>query len=69
MAQTPNPDVARLERMVEDIRGMRNRLCDPKASNNPRYHALSMAVSSLMKAADDLRREDQVRRLGPEKDQ
>jgi hypothetical protein len=32
--------------------------CEPNNQSNPRYHALSMAVSGLMKAADDMRKED-----------
>jgi hypothetical protein len=50
-------EIARIEAMVEDIRAIRNRACEPKDRSNPRYHALSMAVSGLMKAADDMRKE------------
>ena len=50
-------EIARIEAMVEDIRVIRNGTCEPKDRSNPRYHALSMAVSGLMKAADDMRKE------------
>ena len=54
---TYDRDIARIEAMVEDIRAIRARTCEPKNQSNPRYHALSMAVSGLMKAADDMRAE------------
>jgi hypothetical protein len=54
---TYDKEIARIEAMVEDIRTIRNRTCEPKDRSNPRYHALSMAVSGLMKAADDMRKE------------
>jgi hypothetical protein len=47
-------DIARLRRMIEEIRQIRERTCDPKSNQNPRYHALSSAVSSLDKAAKDM---------------
>jgi hypothetical protein len=50
-------EIARIEAMVEDIRAIRTRTCEPKDRSNPRYHALSMAVSGLLKAADDMRNE------------
>lgn len=50
-------EITRIEAMVEDIRAIRNRTCEPKDRSNPRYHALSMAVSGLMKAADNMREE------------
>jgi hypothetical protein len=55
---TYDRDIVRIEAMVEAIRAMRARTCEPKNQSSPRYHALSMAVSGLMKAADDMRRED-----------
>lgn len=48
-------DLAAIERMIEDIRRIRERTCDPKSNKNPRYLALSSAVSGLRKAADHLR--------------
>jgi hypothetical protein len=54
---TYDRDIARIEVMVEEIRAIRARTCEPKNQSNPRYHALSMAVSGLMKAADDMRKE------------
>jgi hypothetical protein len=50
-------EIARIQAMVEEIRAIRTRTCEPKNQSNPRYHALSMAVSGLMKAADDMRAE------------
>lgn len=52
--------------MVEEIRSIRTRTCDPKRNENPRYLRLSNAVSALLWVADDLRREqesDSLRRL------
>ncbi len=54
---TYDRDVARIQAMVEDIRAIKARTCEPKNQGNPRYHALSMAVSGLMKAAEDMRKE------------
>jgi hypothetical protein len=48
-------DIARIEAIVEDIRAIRDRTCQPKNQSNPRYHALSMA--GLKKATDDMRTE------------
>jgi hypothetical protein len=50
-------DIARIEAMVQDIRAIRDRTCEPKDRSNPRYHALSMSVSGLVKAIDDMRRD------------
>ena len=59
LASMPSYDIeiTHIEAMVEDIRAIRNRTCEPKDRSNPRYHALSMAVSGLLKAADDMRNE------------
>jgi hypothetical protein len=51
-------DVRRLEQMISELQAMRTRLCEPKDKSNPRYHAFSLAVTNLRKAADDLRSED-----------
>ena len=50
-------DIELLERMVEDLRRIRNK-CEPKANTNPRYLHLSNAVSNINRAIDDLRAED-----------
>ena len=50
-------DVARLEAMKEEVRGIRNRTCEPKANTNRRYLALSNVVTNLTKAVDDMRNE------------
>ena len=34
--------------MVEELRAMRHRLCDPKNNSNSRYHAFSSAVSEVV---------------------
>lgn len=54
---TYDRDIAQLDAMIEDIRAIRARTCEPKNQSNPRYHALSMAVSGLKKAAEDMRTE------------
>lgn len=51
-------DVERLDRMVEELRSIRDRTCDPKSNVNPRYLRLSNAVSALLWVADDFRREE-----------
>jgi hypothetical protein len=50
-------DIASVERMMEDVRRIRDRTCEPKSNVNPRYHALSAAVSQLSKAIQDMRGE------------
>lgn len=55
---TYEKEIARIEALVEDVRAIRDRTCAPKNQSNPRYHTLSMAVSWLKEAADDMRRED-----------
>jgi len=50
-------EIARIEAMVEDIRTIRNQTCELKHRSNPRYHALSIAVARLVKAADDMQGE------------
>jgi hypothetical protein len=49
---TYEKEIARIEALVEDVRAICDRSCEPKNQSNPRYHALSMAVSGLKKAAD-----------------
>jgi hypothetical protein len=51
-------DVTRLEQMIDDIRAIRERTCEPKRNTNPRYLALSSAISQLNRAIEDLRAED-----------
>lgn len=50
-------DIVRLNQIAEEVRDIRNRTCEPKTNTNPRYLALSNAVSGMRKAADDMRRE------------
>jgi hypothetical protein len=51
-------EIARIEALVEDMRAIRDRTREPRNQNNPRFQALSMAVSGLKKAADDMRNEN-----------
>ena len=53
----PSHDIVRLQAMIEDVRRIRTRNCEPKANTNPRYLALSNVVSNLTKAIDDMRRD------------
>ncbi|MGZ4618567.1 MAG: hypothetical protein ACXV3F_07530 [Frankiaceae bacterium] len=50
-------DIAHLHEMLGNIRAIRDRTCVPKSPRNPRYQALSLAVSGLKKAAEDMRQE------------
>jgi hypothetical protein len=50
-------DIAKLERIADEIRAIRSRCCEPKANTNRRYLALSNAVSGVEKAAADMRTE------------
>ena len=40
-------DIERLQRMIEDLRHLRNS-CEPKSNQNPRYLRYSNAVSNLL---------------------
>jgi hypothetical protein len=57
MEQKYDKDIDTLKRMIEDIRSIRDRTCEPKSNENPRYHALSLAISGLSKAIGDMRME------------
>ena len=48
-------DIAELERIVDRVRSIRSRNCEPKANTNARYLALSNAVTNLNRAIVDLR--------------
>jgi len=50
--------INRLQRFIGEIRTIRERTCEPKDNSNPRYHALSTAVSQLNRAIADMRTED-----------
>lgn len=58
MSQTYSQTIDELHSMQGRIRQIRASTCEPRNNSNPRYHALSMAVSSLGKAADDMQDED-----------
>jgi hypothetical protein len=50
----PDTDAQRVDRIIEDLRSIRARRCDPKSNENPLYLQLSNAVSNLLKARDRL---------------
>lgn len=50
-------EIDRLEAMIEDIRRIRTKTCEPKANWNPRYLGLSTAVAGINKAIDDMKSE------------
>jgi hypothetical protein len=52
-----NSEIERLTAIAEDLRRIRERTCEPKRNTNPRYHALSSAVSSIDRAIADMRAE------------
>jgi hypothetical protein len=56
-AEQGRSDVEELDRIIEELRSMRNRLCDVKSNSNPRYHHFSAAVHHVSEAAADLRAE------------
>jgi hypothetical protein len=49
-----DPDVLLVDRIIEDLRSIRTRRCDPKSNENPTYLQISNAVSSLLKVKDTL---------------
>jgi hypothetical protein len=50
-------DAETLDRMVYELRRLRDATCEPKRNTNPRYLRFSSAVSALLWLADDLRAE------------
>ena len=51
-------DIARLNSFIDELRRIRDRTCEPKNNANPRYHALSSAISQIGRAIDDMHAED-----------
>lgn len=49
-----DPDVLLVDRIIEDLRSIRTRRCDPKSNENPTYLQISNAVSNLLKVKDTL---------------
>ena len=45
----------RLAAIADELRAIRDRICDPKSNENPRYLGLSQAVSGVKKAQEDIR--------------
>lgn len=54
-------DIERLQRMIEDLRHLRNS-CEPKSNQNPRYLRYSNAVSALLWIISDLQAEQAEKR-------
>ena len=50
-------DLERLQRMIEDLRRLRNS-CELKSNQNPRYLRYSNAVSNLLWIISDLQAEE-----------
>ena len=50
--------IKELRLMQERLRGIRERTCDPKSNENPRYLGLSHAVSGITKAIDHMLAEE-----------
>jgi hypothetical protein len=49
--------IAELHTMEGRISAIRDRHCEPKNAANPRYHGLSLAISGLRKAVNDMQAE------------
>jgi len=45
----------RLAAIGDELRAIRDRVCDAKRNEHPRYLGLSQAVSGIKKAQDDIR--------------
>ena len=58
MANDYRDVIGELRGMQERIRAVRDRYCDPKNNDNPRYLALSNAVSGLNRAIADMQAEE-----------
>lgn len=43
-----------LRAMVDEIRRIRDRTCEPKSNQNPRYLALSSAIAGINKAIENM---------------
>lgn len=50
-------DLNRLTTMIDEVRTIRTRCCEPKANTNPRYLALSNVVTNLRLAVEDMQRD------------
>lgn len=51
--------------MAKQAQAIRDRACESENQSNPRYNALSRAVSSLNAAADDMQRLNDGRNVTP----
>lgn len=49
--------IGEMEKMQDRLRTIRERYCEPKNQDNPRYNALSRAVSSIGSAVKDMQAE------------
>ena len=53
-----NVAIGELRSIQDRRRAIRDRTCDPKSNENPRYLGLSSAVSGINKAIDDMQAEE-----------
>lgn len=58
MANDHSEVISEMQRIQERLRTIRDRHCDPKSNANPRYLALSNAVSALSRVIADMTEED-----------
>ena len=58
MAHDYSEVISEMERMQDRLRTIRDLHCEPKSNANPRYLALSNAVSALNRAIADMTEED-----------
>ena len=62
MEQRYDKDIDTLQRMIEEIRRIGYRTCEPKSPDNPRYLGMSSAIAGLNKAINDMRAEEATSR-------
>ena len=51
-------EITKLRAIQENIRSVRNKTCDLKSNQNPRYLDLSNAIAQINRAIDDMLKED-----------
>ena len=47
-------ELNRLQSMIDELRDIRDRTCEPKSNQNPRYLGLSSAIAGINKAIDSM---------------
>lgn len=50
-------EIAKLKAIIDDLRRIRE-TCEPKRNDNPRYHAISAAISQINRAIADMRADE-----------